>query len=360
MIVASLPFSLEDNPYPLLLQAALRERGVETVEGRARLSWALGARSGVDVVHLHWLELYVHGEGRLASRVPLVAPLLYLLRALRLLTILSLFRLSRTRIVWTVHNIRPHEQRFVKLDALLSRLVARLNGGIVVHSHFARRRLLKEYPWLEGPFWVAPHGNYDDSYPEPRKGREGLRHELGIPSVAFVFLIFGHLRPYKRVDEAIAAFRQLEGEEMHLVVAGAPWNEQVRERIERAAQDDPRVHLRLGFIEERDVADLHAVADAAIIAYPEVFSSGAMLLALTHGLPIVAPGESSATEVALPDAVATFGPGGLTSALAGIREGRGEVRRGAALDSARRHSWAVAAERVHAAYLGRDPNESAG
>jgi beta-1,4-mannosyltransferase len=360
MRAVSLPPALDDNPYPRLLQEALAARGVETVAGAARPTWVLRCGRGVDVAHLHWIELYVNTRGGLAQRFPPLSGPIYVLRAARLLAALALLRLTGAGLVWTVHNVRPHEQRFPRLDRLVTRAVAALSSGLVVHSDFARRRLQREYPWLRRPVWVAPHGNYVGSYPEAGRDRSELRAGLGIPDDAFVFLIFGQLRPYKRVDEAIRAFRALPGDAAHLLVAGAPFDEGVRERIQTAAGGDPQVHLRLGFVDDADVAALHVAADAAVIAYPEVFSSGALLLALSLGLPVVAPLESAAPEIASRPALEGFEPGGLTAALEAMAAASAEDRRSAAKAAADRQGWDRAAERVHAAYRGEEPDSGPG
>ncbi|HEX2412054.1 MAG TPA: glycosyltransferase [Solirubrobacteraceae bacterium] len=361
LTVASLPPGVQDNPYLELLQAALRRRGVQTVPAHARLTWALRVRSSVQAAHLHWLELYVHVLGDLEQRWRALAPVMYVFRALRLLAILTVLRVSGVRLVWTVHNVRPHEQRFPVLDRVLTRAVAWLAESIVVHSDFARRTLQREYPWLRSAVWIAPHGHYVGSYPDGLGDRRSVRRELGIPEDAVVFLVFGQLRAYKGVDHTVRAFRALAAQRgAHLLVAGAPRSEAVRERIVDAAGGDPRVHLRLELVEDNQVADLHAAADAAVIAYPEVFSSGALLLALSHGLPVVAPRESSAADVAAAPALVAFEPGGLAEALSGMCEGRLAERRTAALATARSHSWDIAAARVHDAYLGRCPDVAAG
>jgi glycosyltransferase involved in cell wall biosynthesis len=206
---------------------------------------------------------------------------------------------------------------------------------------------------------VAPHGHYVGAYGEANGDRSARRHALGLPDDAFVFLVFGQLRAYKRVGDAIRAFRALESERAHLVVAGSPLSDAVRDDVVAAAGDDPRVHLRLGFVRDDEVAGLHRAADAAIVAYPEVFSSGALLLALSQGLPVVAPRESSAPEVAGPQAVEAFAPGGLTEALARASGDGAPARRDAALAAAERHSWDVTAARVRDAYLGRRPDVGA-
>jgi beta-1,4-mannosyltransferase len=354
--VASLPPGLDDNPYLALLQTALRRRGVETVAPQARVRWAIRSRSRLDAVHLHWPELYAHARGPVERRHPALAPLMYLFRAVRLLSILAVLRASGARVVWTVHNLRPHESRFPALDRMLARAIAALAHGVVVHSDFARGRLEREYSWPRRPVWVAPHGHYVGAYPALAADRAAARAALGVPDDAFLFLIFGQLRDYKGVDDAIRAFRRLESPRAHLLVAGSPISDAVRRQVLAAADGDPHVHLRLAFVPNDEVPALHAAADGAIVAYPEVFSSGALLLALSHGVPVVAPRDSSAPDVAAPPALEAFEPGRLTEALARMSEDSAPCRRDVALAAARRHSWERAAERVHDAYLGRRPD----
>src|SRR5439155_27091423 len=93
-------------------------------------------------------------------------------------------------------------------------------------------------------------------------------------------------------------FRSLPDPDLGLGVAGAAWDDRVRAEIVDAAAGDERGVLRLGFVPDEEVAQLHQAADAALLAYREVFSSGALLLALGFGLPVVAPREGTAPEVA--------------------------------------------------------------
>src|SRR5439155_26985851 len=103
------------------------------------------------------------------------------------------------------------------------------------------------------------------------------------------------------------------------------------------------------------VAQLHQAADAALLAYREVFSSGALLLALGFALPVVAPREGTAPEVADGPALEPFDPGGLRDALAAVRRADPAGRKEAALEAAMRCSWdAIAAETMRI-YRGERP-----
>jgi glycosyltransferase involved in cell wall biosynthesis len=95
---------------------------------------------------------------------------------------------------------------------------------------------------------------------------------------------------------------------------------------------------------------LHTAADAAVVGYREVFSSAALLLALSLGLPTVVPAEGSALEVATPPAVEPFAAGRLVDALEAVQTGDAQARREAALAAARAADWEAIGRRTATIY----------
>src|SRR5690606_28321688 len=51
----------------------------------------------------------------------------------------------------------------------------------------------------------------------------------------------------------------------------------------------PRITILKGYVEDEDVARLFAAADYALFPYRRISTSGALLLALTYGVPVIAP-----------------------------------------------------------------------
>jgi beta-1,4-mannosyltransferase len=346
LVVAPLPPPPEDNsaPYLRLLHEALARHGVKLLRVD-RPGPALARDRRLDAVHLHWLEYLTKAEGPRGLRT-----LRAQWRLARLLASLAALRRSGKRVVWTVHNIRPHESRHPWLDRLTARVTACLADALIVHSRYAAGRV-EGLLGASGKLHVIPHGHFRDLYPASRTRLE-VRAALGIPEAAFTYLVFGQLRAYKLVPEAVRAFRSLPDPHLRLMVAGASWDDRVRERIVKAADSDDRVLLRLEFVPDDEVAELHLAADAAVIAYREVFSSGALLLALGFGLPVVAPAESTAPEVAAGPALETFAPGALRAALDAVRRGDPARRREAALRAATECSWEAIAEETACVYRG--------
>ena len=340
-MVATFPLLTGQNPYQSLLLEALRARGVRLAGegGGLKPRWVRGAAAaGVDAVHLHWLEFLYSAEGT----GPVSAALVHK-RAAALMRALDELRRSRIRVVWTVHNLRPHETRFPRLADAAIRAGLRAADALVVHSEHAARRLDEAFSPGRAPL-VLPHPNYAGAYPPERLGRARRRRELDLDEQAFVHLMFGQIRPYKRVPEAIAAFARVEDRRARLVMSGGVSDPSLEREIRGRAGRDDRVRLALGPVADEDVADLHAAADSALLHYRDVFSSGALMLALTFGLPIVAPAGSTADELVRPPALEAYAGDDPAPALARVAMGDQAARRAAALHTAAAHPWSAMAD----------------
>jgi beta-1,4-mannosyltransferase len=331
--VVMFPDLISPDPYCQLLDGALGRRGIGVRRGRQLdPEFAREAIGRVDIVHLHWIELLFWP----APGTPLRRLASMHSQARRTMSALEILHDAGVRIVWTVHNPPSlPESSYRAVHRRLQRDVARIADDVVVHSEHAAmevRRLLSP----TAPLTVVPHGGYVGVYPPARESRDQTRRRIGLPLDAFVYLMFGTVRDYKRVPDAIRAFRTLPAPDARLLMAGAPASAPAE--TERAAAGDPRIRLELRTIPDHEVAEIFQAADTFVLNYSEVFSSGALLLALAFGLPIVAPARGSAAELAPPPATIPFGEGELAGALADARRNP-QGRRAAAQAAARVPSW---------------------
>lgn len=126
--------------------------------------------------------------------------------------------------------------------------------------------------------------------------REGERADLGGPYVLSV----ATLEPRKNLDVLVSAFKQLDSDDLKLVLVGAAgWGEQ-------PILDYPRI-VKLGFVEEDELARLYR--GAAVFAYPSRFEGFGIPIveAMASGAPVVASSHESMDEAA-GDAALRAGP----------------------------------------------------
>jgi beta-1,4-mannosyltransferase len=349
-VVALVGPSVRDHPYIELSHAALEKKGV-SIDLRSELNGlARSIPADVDAVHLHWPELMGYRSDR-----PLVGAAATHLLGLRLLSEFSALRRSRTRFIWTAHDLLPHELRYRRLEEAIYRSAARADG-VLAHSRFAANRL-REFEPKVGRTAVAAHGNFIGYYAGDGRDRDQIRAELGLPADAYVYLLFGNIRPYKQTAAAVRAFSSTADPLARLLVAGKAADEDATQAVRQAAAADDRVRLEIGHVANDRVSGFHAAADAVILNHRAVFSSGALLLALSQGLPVVAPAGGTTEEMTQPPALVAFEPGHLPAALDEVRRGDQGQRRRAALDAAERCTWEFMAQQLLALYLDRPAAE---
>jgi beta-1,4-mannosyltransferase len=288
--VVSHPPVLKQNPYQRLLYESLAPHGFRIEDdGDFKLHWMLRHRRHVRVLHFHWpWEYYRH---RPSPRGPL-SWIKCGLFGLRLLAARALGFV----VVWTVHEVRPLKTENRRLESVGAWLLARLSSVLIANDRETAETARAELGRAAAGIEVVPHPSFESAYPAGRP-RETVRDELGIPHDAFVFLLFGHLSVYKRVEWFVDAFRAAAPANAFLVVAGLVMDEAAGEAVRAAAAQDPRVKALLGFIPDERVAELHDAADAAIAPRQDGGTSGVLILAFSLGVGAIAARVPTYVEI---------------------------------------------------------------
>jgi len=248
--------------------------------------WLVQNRGQVDVLHLHFIQHHYVAN----DRWPLVKLLV------KFVGKLLLARLLGYRIVWTVHNLYPHERLRPQIIGRLAHIVlAQLATAIIVHCEYAREVLTREF-YRRRNIYTIPHPSYINVYPNIIS-KQKARALLDLANNQRVFLFLGTIRPYKGLDRLVEAFCRIPGDELRLVIAGKPWNTVPPGELESLAQGDERIILVPRFIPNTDLQLFYNVADIIVLPYTEVLSSGAALLAMSFGRPVIAPAIGCLTEV---------------------------------------------------------------
>lgn len=243
-----------------------------------------------SVVHVHW-PAYLLAARSAPAAVP---------EALRVLVLLRLARARGAVLVWTGHDVEPHDGFPTRVHAAFFRAFVRQVDHLVALGAVTVPVLRRRWPALgRTPVAVVPHGHYRDVYPPP-PSRAQARAALGVPGDAHVLLCFGQVRRYKRLDEVVRAHRRRAGADDLLVVVGGCADEALAGELRAAAGEDPRVRLVLDRVDETTASTWFGAADAFVHAYDDrsALNSGAALLALSLGTPVVARSTPVVDELA--------------------------------------------------------------
>ena len=271
------------NPYTRLLYEGVERHGVVVKD----FSPARALRGGYDLWHVHWPEDFLSYPSALMAAVYVVAELL----------LMALARCRGTRVVWTIHDLGPHDSHHPWLEALFWPLFLPMVDGYITLSEHAREQAQKQFPILQTvPGAVVPHGHYRPAYPAPVSQAQA-RKEWEMPEDAPVAAYIGRIRPYKNVDALLRAFRAVDASEARLLVAGNPTSEHLAEQIRTAAGADSRIQLALRFIPEDEMPSVLAAADLVVLPYDDILHSGSALLSLSFNRPVLVPERGAMTEL---------------------------------------------------------------
>jgi glycosyltransferase involved in cell wall biosynthesis len=326
-----------------------------------------------DVLHLHWLELWGRPKHRSLSSLTRWGPagrsvrrwvepalnssVLYTRRRRRFLDRflpgLVRYQAAGGGVVYTVHNLSQHEDEASNVElAGLGQLLG-LADAVHVHSRAMAEELQARFGGLPQPV-IIPHGNYVGAYANDVQ-RPDARRQLEVAGDSFVFLFLGLIRPYKGLEELLPAFASLADPRVRLLVAGRSRPRHYARDLARMAAADARIHWHPHFVPDNQVQLWMNAADVVVLPYRRVTTSGAALLALSFGKPVVAPALPAFAELmggneALGLLYDPNDPDDLVRALEQARSIDWQARQGQILPWVRQLDWADIGRRFVALY----------
>jgi glycosyltransferase involved in cell wall biosynthesis len=181
---------------------------------------------------------------------------------------------------WYVNNFVP--------------LLVKMTDGFIVHNQFDRDALEQHYGLGEKPVAIVPHGPYNQyAAASPTE-----RTDDGICRL----LYFGVIRPFKGVEDIIAALDSMDESEaakFHLTVVGETWEgwSTPAEMIAASRYRD-RINFVNRYVADEEVQGYFAAADVAVLPYHRSSASGPLHLAMACGIVVVLTNVGGLVEAA--------------------------------------------------------------
>lgn len=273
MKVCSFPLTVDENPCIKLMVAGSSDAGVTF----AAYDWFSSHFRRFDIFHVHWPDAVVMGKSRSKATVKL---LLFMLSVF-------LFRLRRIPIVYTVHNLGSHDQKYPMLErALWAVFLPRVS--VFHHLNSWSVPELKASLRTSAPHIVVPHPDYRTVL-TGEATRTAARLQLGLPVNAFVFFSFGLIRPYKGFEELLQAFSDHREPDAMLMIAGRAADARYAASIRTQAAGDARVRFIEGFVEQPRLELMLSACDLVVLAHKRLNNSGIAVMALSAARPILGP-----------------------------------------------------------------------
>lgn len=213
-------------------------------------------------------------------------------------------------LVWTAHNVLPLFPLFAD-DMTARRALVRTSDLVLAHSESALNSLA-EMGMAPRRSAVIPHGPF-----APDKPVASLRVP-GSDQGPCRFLFIGRVEEYKGVDDLLSAFDSMPNNvASYLTVAGQCPDSRLQARVlEYSGMLNASIIVGPDRLSEARMTELIAAADVVVLPFRRITTSGSVMLALSHGRPVIVPDVPTLAD--LPDAAVVRYDGsisGLTSVM---------------------------------------------
>jgi D-inositol-3-phosphate glycosyltransferase len=279
------------------------------------------------------------------------------------------FKLLGKKLIFTAHNVNDHA-RDGRRESIVNWVSLKFLYGIVdhvfVHTARMQRELVESFTVSKDKVTVVPFG-INDVIPQSTLTRAEAKRRLGFGPDDRVLLFFGHIAPYKGVEDLIKALGKLgkDDNRLRLIVSGPvrdkscePYWETVQKLIkDQRVTESVRKEVR--YIPDAEVGHFFKAADVSILPYRRIYQSGVLALSYAQGVPVIAADVGSlAEDVVEGETGYVFRSGDVSSLVDSIRAyfssalfkdvemNREKIRR----YGAERFSWATNADRTCAVY----------
>lgn len=187
---------------------------------------------------------------------------------------LLLFLLPRKRTILSYHNYVPHGD-----SRPWERTISNLYLKRFLYFHF-QSDLQESY--------------FKNDYPEKESFSTKMAvKDFGLPKSIIkikndnrrVFLFFGSIRDYKKLDIFIKASKRIDENNAYFVIAGF-CND--KEKYEKLIANKENFNVNFSFIDNDCIPDYFTQADFLVLPYSDTTQSGPLLIAYNYNLPIIA------------------------------------------------------------------------
>lgn len=300
------------NPFQRLLYCRAAAAGYAVVpavnlEGLAPINWP-----GRSVIHLHWLASVLSGAMSSEDAAHKVA---------EFERKLCRWRDRGYKIVWTMHNVLPHNSVFTESEIALRKVVVEHSDCIHTLANSSVDEAKQYFEIPEEKIFCVLHPTYEGWYANVNDP-QNARLELGIEPNAVTFVQFGAIQRYKGILELVSAFRQLQLKHstrlLRLIIAGMPSDKSYVAEILQAIAYIPEIRFIQTSVPEREIQTLANAANVMIAPYINTLNSGVVMLAATFGKSLIAPNIGGVADAFGSDPTLLYNirdPHGLFSAM---------------------------------------------
>lgn len=282
--VACLPVAGKANPYQHLMMQGLNNSGrIEAFNGVHDKFFGIFRtclKFNPDIIHFDWETSFYYRKYLLLTLASI---------PIFIIQVLICRYIFGCKVVWTPHNIRPHDLPYPRLHRFIRRFFANQVNWIRLFSKRSLNAASLELLQPESKFRIVPEGSYLGYYPEEISGESSLNSELGIPDNNKILLYLGLIKPYKELLELVSLFQENKFQGVSLLICGKSMNESYYQKICDKSEGNNSILIKEGFVPEEKLPDYYKMADAVILPFRKIENSGSVIMAMGYKKAVIAP-----------------------------------------------------------------------
>ena len=286
--ISCLPVAGIQNPYQFLMMNGLQtdQRLVvkHGIDDRFFGILKTAIKQKPDYIHFDWETSYYYRRSLWMTliNVPFFMLQVYIARYI-----------FNCRLVWTPHNIIPHDYKYKKINRFCRRFFCHNMKWVRLFSDVSLPGAVQEFNCSETKFKIIPEGSYVEYYPN-NVPRVEARKYFNISEDKLVLVYTGLIKPYKGILELIHLFKKSFPDDTVLIIAGKAMDADYAASIKKLI--DGNIIFIDRFIENNEFQLLFNTADVVTLPFKQIENSGSVILAMSFKKPVIAPAIGVLTE----------------------------------------------------------------
>lgn len=282
------------NTYIALVEQCIKESGFEIVYFNDAIRDTDILNKAV-VVNLNWYE------GIKNQKLPK-----YLYITLRKIKDYLILKKYNIKIIFTFHNILPHDTAHKYIDSFLIKFCLN-NADKIVGLCNGSKDVLKMYlsdKKIHNKVRIINHLPFTNIYKDLVKNDEILKEiKSQKTNKEFHCLFFGLLREYKNIEMILQLAEELKEESVHFVIAGKASDNEYKEKLINKCNSLNNISIIPRFITDEEVIALFDWSDVFIcpLNLKTSINSGSMILSFGFQRPVIGPRNGTMKDFPLED-----------------------------------------------------------
>lgn len=225
-----------------------------------------------DVYHFNWIE---SAKGKFIK-----------LKYAKKIFFITILKILRKKIIWSVHNNVPHEMSNSKETIKFMKFMAQKADKIhILCNHTIKNNIFDKY---KEKLVFIPHGDYIENY---KKSEVNIYKRYNINSDKKIMLFIGQIKKYKNIELLIQAFIQsnIELNGYVLLICGQCIDEEYRKELIKMSNEN--IYFDFEFIKDEEMEAYLRSAEIIVAPYNKKSSlnSGSLWMAMSYKKTMLLP-----------------------------------------------------------------------